>query len=132
MLKIFQALYPEYMDGNQIRYPIEDQLITKMKELHSSDTIPPKPEPHKVLVGWREFEDMLYIWEFCNNFIEFLEIPAFKIEELYVALTYTGKSLVSEPDSQSDNPDLWMEEASMSQLEKRGLGFLNQIHIALT
>jgi|JI9StandDraft_1071089.scaffolds.fasta_scaffold27550_7 hypothetical protein len=76
------------MEGSNIRYPIEDKLITKMKELHGSTEIPSKPEPHKVLVPAKEFEDMLYIFEFCNNFLDFLEIPEFKIEELYVALSF--------------------------------------------
>ena len=35
-----------------------------------------------------EFEQVLYIWEFCNNFSEYLETPLFKIEELRAALVY--------------------------------------------
>jgi hypothetical protein len=41
-----------------------------------------------VLVSGEEFDKLLYVWEFCNNFTEFLEIPQFKIEELKLALCY--------------------------------------------
>lgn len=52
MLKIFTQLYPQYMDGNSIKYPIEDNLIVKMRELHGSEHVPPKPEPHRVHIPW--------------------------------------------------------------------------------
>lgn len=107
---VFQELYPNYMDGNSIKYPIEDKLIVKMKELHGSENIPQKPESHKVLVSAEEFEDLLYIFEFCNNFMDFLEIPEFKIEDLYVALTFQADSLL--PETKEEEEDTWMEEAS--------------------
>ena len=43
MLMVFQELYPNYMEGSQIKYPIEDKLVSKMKELHGSENIPTKP-----------------------------------------------------------------------------------------
>jgi len=126
---VFQQLYPNYMDGNSIKYPIEDKLIVKMKELHGSENIPSKPETHRVLVSAEEFEDLLYIFEFCNNFMDFLEIPEFKIEELYVALTFQGNSLMPEMEEEGD--DNWMEEASTLQLRKKGIGFFNCLIQAL-
>ena len=49
----------------------------------------PKPQLLKVQIESEEFEQLLYIWEFCNNFTEFLDMPGFKIEELRAALSYS-------------------------------------------
>jgi uncharacterized protein YjbK len=38
------------------------------------------------LVSADEFEKLIYIWEFCNNFNDYLDTPAFKLEELKCAL----------------------------------------------
>ena len=35
-----------------------------------------------------EFEGVLYIWEFCNNFDEFLGTPKFRIEDLRLSLRW--------------------------------------------
>lgn len=58
-----------------------------MPELHGATSLKPKPTPHKVLLSGEEFDRLLYIWEFFNNFSEYLETPQFKIEDLKVALT---------------------------------------------
>jgi uncharacterized protein YjbK len=34
---------------------------------------------------------LIYIWEFCNNFNDYLDTPAFKLEELKFALLYTER-----------------------------------------
>ena len=62
----------------------------QLPELHGvkSDQI---PEPHKILVPGDEFEKLIYIWEFCNNFCEYLNTPTFKLEDLKYALSYSSK-----------------------------------------
>ena len=82
MFKVFQNNYPELVDRNQIKYPIEDSLIQRLPELHGADTFPQKPPLKKILVDGKTFERLLYIWEFFNNFSDYLEISTFKLEEL--------------------------------------------------
>jgi DDT domain len=53
-----------------------------MPDLHGADTFPVKPLPKKILVDGETFEKLLYIWEFFNNFYDYLEISTFKMEEL--------------------------------------------------
>lgn len=53
-----------------------------MPLLHGADIFPEKPEPKKMLVTGEQFERLLYVWEFFNNFSDFLSIPNFKLEEL--------------------------------------------------
>ena len=62
-----------------------------MPELHGGFT-KPKPKPMKIDMLAEEFEGVLYIWEFCNNFYEFLETPQFKIEELASCIYYNKES----------------------------------------
>ncbi len=45
-----------------------------MPMLHGADLLPKKPETKKVLVEGPYFERLLYIWEFLNNFGDYLEI----------------------------------------------------------
>lgn len=50
MMKIFSRHYPELVDKNTIKYPIEDKLIKKMPELHGAETISEKPVGKKILL----------------------------------------------------------------------------------
>jgi len=43
---------------------------------------------HPIQLSGLEFEQILHIWEFCNNFSDYLETPSFKIEDLRVALMF--------------------------------------------
>jgi hypothetical protein len=43
MFKIFTKHYPELVDKNTIKYPIEDKLIKRMQLLHCSENFPEKP-----------------------------------------------------------------------------------------
>ena len=70
----FAENYPEYVERNTVRYPIPDQLIAKMPELHGG-LMPDKPKPLKIDIEADAFEKILYIWEFGNNFNEFLDTP---------------------------------------------------------
>ena len=82
---IFSQIHPEFVERNSVRYPIPDHLIERMPELHGG-VMPSKPKPMKIDLEAEEFERVLYIWEFCNNFDEFLRTPQFKIEELVSCL----------------------------------------------
>ncbi len=68
MFKVFASHYPELVDKNTIKYPIEDSLIKRYPELHGAEKFPEKPIPKRVLVDGPTFEKLLYIWEFFNNF----------------------------------------------------------------
>jgi hypothetical protein len=52
------------------------------------------------LLSGEEFDRLLYIWEFFNNFSEYLETPSFKIEDLKIALTFdtTSENSIAEED----------------------------------
>jgi hypothetical protein len=88
-MKLFSQVYPELVDKNTIKYPIEDQLIKKLPLLHGSENFSEKPQLKKVLVDGQDFEKLLYIWEFFNNFSDFLEIQNFKLEELQAAISFS-------------------------------------------
>lgn len=87
-LQIFSKLYPELVDRTTVKYPIEDSLIAKLPELHGVVNLRTKPSPCKIQILSNQFDSLLYIWEFCNNFVEYLEIPEFKLEELQLALEF--------------------------------------------
>ena len=87
-LTIFTNSYPELVDRNSIRYPIKDELLLKLPELHGC-CMDAKPEPFKINVSSDEFEKLIYIWEFSNNFSEYLDTPLFKLEDLKFALNYS-------------------------------------------
>jgi len=127
-LEIFSKLYPELVEKNSIRYPIEDNLIKKLPELHGATQNLIKPSMYKVIIPSEEFDELLYIWEFCNNFSDYLETPFFKIEDLRVALTHQAsdqKSLLEEEDLE------WNEQMGLQQVREKGLNLVNAIHVAL-
>jgi hypothetical protein len=86
---IFQGCYPELVDGNgNIKYPINDNLLRKMPELHDIHELPERPKLFKVfLEDSGEFEDLMQIWEFASNCL--LLPKPFKVEELYAGLKFT-------------------------------------------
>lgn len=47
------------------------------------------PKFKKVLVEVEQFENLLYLWEFFNNFSDFLSLPTFSLTELQAALNFT-------------------------------------------
>ena len=59
-----------------------------MPEIHGSTTLKPPPKGKDILLEPEEFENLLYIWEFFNNFSDFLEIPAFDLSELQASLQF--------------------------------------------
>jgi len=92
---IFSRLYPELVDKQSVRYPIKDNLLNKLPELHGASNLPTKPKPFLIKLNYKDFDQLLYIWEFCNSFSEYLEISEFKIEELRLALTYVEPEPIS-------------------------------------
>lgn len=88
LMKIFQRNYPELVENGNIKYPIEDSLIEKMPQLHGSQNIPEKPKPQPMFITGKEFDEIIFIWEFMNNFYEYVQKDTFYIEELYAALKY--------------------------------------------
>jgi hypothetical protein len=70
---IFSNNYPELIEKNSIKYPIEDTLIRKLPELHGATNIVQKPQMHPILLDAEDFERLLHIWEFCNNFADYLQ-----------------------------------------------------------
>lgn len=50
-LNAFSQAYPDLVEKGQIKYPIEDQLLLKMPELHGTTNLKDKPVPRKVLLA---------------------------------------------------------------------------------
>lgn len=88
-LEVFRRYYPELIEKNTVKYPIDDKLIGMMPELHRVAGLRDPPNLKKVLLGCEDFENLIYLWEFFNNFKDFLEIPNIKLEELQAALSFT-------------------------------------------
>lgn len=51
----FSGQYPEYVDRNQVRYPIPDNLLQELPELHQFSLVE-KPKPLNVTIPAAEFE----------------------------------------------------------------------------
>lgn len=117
MMKIFSKHYPELVDKNSIKYPIEDKLIKKMPELHGAENLPEKPFGKKVLIEGSQFENLMYVWEFFNNFNDFLKCKEFKIEELQAALSFTQKSdEIKLYDYENEDELFWEEKITQQSL----------------
>jgi hypothetical protein len=123
---IFSNLYPELVEKNSVKYPIEDNLISKLPELHGATNLIPKPPMLPINIDPEEFERLLHIWEFCNNFADYLATPIFKLDDLRVALTYTGQ----EWSTLADELD-WTEQMTLVQVREKGLNLINELHWAL-
>jgi hypothetical protein len=76
-ISIFRQLYPDLIEKNSIKYPIDDKLIKQMPNLHGAHMVKEPPQFQQIILVSQEFENLLYIWEFFNNFSDFLEIPTF-------------------------------------------------------
>jgi len=120
------------VERNSVRYPIPDALIAKMPELHGG-VMRDKPASMKIDMEAGEFEGVLYIWEFCNNFNEFLDTPSFKLEELASCLRYGPESdermkmSLSEVESQLD----WTEQMQLKHIREKGFHMVNHLMTSL-
>ena len=130
--QIFSQMYPEYVERSSVRYPIPDALIEKMPELHGG-VLKPKPVPMKIDMPAEDFERLLYIWEFCNNFNEFLDTPSFKIEELAACLAYEkeGDSRLSLSVDEIEDLD-WTEQMQIRHINEKGFHMVNHLLTAIT
>jgi len=107
------------VEGSTIKYPIEDKLIRMLPTLHGSDALPARPDPKKVLIPCAQFEALLGVWEFFNNFVEFLEIDSFALEDLYFALNL-------------DPATLQLDDAvSAEEVREKGVGLQNQLFCSI-
>ena len=126
-LAIFTNSYPELVERNSIKYPIKDELLLKLPELHGCCT-DPKPEPYKIHVSSEEFEKLIYIWEFCNNFSEYLDTPLFKLEDLKFALNHCDEDELS---LKEETELEWSEQMTVKNIREKGLNMINELHTAL-
>ena len=130
--QIFSQMYPEYVERSSVRYPIPDALIEKMPELHGG-VLKSKPVPMKIDMPAEDFERLLYIWEFCNNFNEFLDTPSFKIEELAACLTYEKEGDPRFSLSFEEIEDLeWTEQMQIRHINEKGFHMVNHLLTAIT
>ena len=140
---IFKKYYPELVEKNSIKYPIDDKLMLKMPELHGNSTLREPPQFKKVLLEAEEFENLLYIWEFFNNFSDFLSIPTFPLTELQASLSLVlsedrvHTAFHQEIDSSQEITNdpfqgyTWTQRCTINEIKERGINLINQIHIAL-
>ena len=91
-----------------------------------------------------DFENILYIWEFFNNFADFLSVPYnFTIAELQAALNFTlpeervHTAFYQDVDSSQEFTNdpfqgyTWHQRCSITEIKERGIHLINQLHIAL-
>lgn len=103
----------------------------KLPELHGV-CLDPKPEPFKILVSAEEFEKLIYIWEFCNNFCEYLQTPTFKLEDLKCALSYSEQEdPIAHLSIQGESELEWSEQMRVKHIREKGLHIINSLHAAL-
>lgn len=119
------------MDKHSIKYPIEDNLIKKMPVLHGADLLPAKPQPKAIMCESADFERLVYIWEFLNNFCDFMSLQPFRLEELQLALSFSEKQVqLYSQDPAAEDQD-WEEQINNKTVAKQGFDLVNAIHIAV-
>lgn len=134
---MFRRYYPELIERNQIKYPIDDKLLAQMPELHQHE---PKEAPamKRVLLETKEFENLLYLWEFFNNFKDFLDIPKFSLDELQAALKFDADA--NDPEllearfdrgDDEEEPFTWEQRMTMKEIRESGIDLINQLHSSL-
>lgn len=94
----------------------------------------------KVIINAETFENLLYIWEFFNNFSDFLEIPVFNLQELQASLNFCESPEVvctafsQEIDSSQEiNNDPFQgynhhQKCTITEIKENGINLANQIH----
>ena len=91
-----------------------------------------KPKAMKIDMSAEDFERILYIWEFCNNFNEFLQTPPFKIEELRACLAYLPET---DPRLEMGSEELeemdWTEQMQVKHIKEKGFHMANHLLTAL-
>jgi hypothetical protein len=59
-----------------------------MPQLHGCEALKSRPDPTMMFITNIEFDEVISIWEFLNNFYMYIEKDTFYIEELYSALKH--------------------------------------------
>mmetsp|Transcript_28092 Transcript_28092/g.42497 ORF Transcript_28092/g.42497 Transcript_28092/m.42497 type:complete len:90 (+) Transcript_28092:1298-1567(+) len=78
--------------------------------MHGQADLKAIPSGSQVMIPAETFENLLYIWEFFNNFCDFFQIPNFTISELQASLSMTHgpdeihKSFIPEIESSQEHP----------------------------
>jgi len=118
-----------------------------LPELHGL-VYPAKPVAKPIAASNEEFERLLYIWEFCNNFDEFLNTPKFRIEDLRLALRWGSHPEATDDDECGTQLAVdnfreeqeaaiaaydcsWTEQMTDKQLSELGFNMVNVLHLAL-
>ncbi len=130
--QLFSLSYPEYVERNSVKYPIPDALLVKMPELHGG-LMQDKPKSMEIDMEAEEFEKLLYVWEFCNNFSEFLFTPQFKIEELRACLSYQP---ATDPRTELRIEEVelleWTDKMQLRHINEKGFHMVNLLITAMT
>lgn len=74
----------------------------------------------------------MYVWEFFNNFNDFLKSKEFKIEELQAALSFTQKAEDVKIYNYEDEDEMnWDEKVSQASVAEQGFSLVSSLHITL-
>lgn len=142
-LAVFKQYYPELIEKNSIKYPIEDKLITQMPELHGQMNLKSPPRLKRVLLEAEDFENLLYLWEFFSNFSDYLSLPSFSLLELQAALNFTHSdeqvhaAFRCDIDSSQEITNdpfqgyTWPQRCTINEIKENGFNLMNQLHAAL-
>lgn len=63
-----------------------------MPDLHGANYFKLPPEFKTIIIEYENFENLLYIWEYFNNFSDFFNIPGFDLSELQASLAFTEET----------------------------------------
>lgn len=142
-MMIFKQLYPDLIEKNQIKYPIDDRLIKKMPDLHGGSCIKQTPDLKSIIIEHEDFENLLYIWEFFNNFSDFFQIPVFDLAELQASLAFNDEPSqvqthfeqdVESSQELSNDPLQGYDKnqrCTIEEIRENGFNLVNQIHLVL-
>lgn len=101
------------------------------------------PNLRKVVVEAEDFENLLYLWEFFNNFSDFLNLPTFSLTELQAALSFTlsGDQVQTAFECDIDSSQeitndpfqgyTWHQKCTINEIKEHGFNLINQLHSAL-
>lgn len=131
------------MEKNTIKYPIDDKLIRQMPELHGQLILKDPPRFKEIYVDAEHFENLLYLWEFFNNFSDYLNLPTFSLTELEAALNFTRaddqvhSAFECELDSSQEITNdpfqgyTWHQKCTITEIKEHGFNLVNQLHCAV-
>lgn len=125
------------MERGQVKYPIDDMHIVDMPELHGQLALKQPPKLKKILVEYSAFENLLYLWQFFNNFSDFLSLPNFSLTELQAALNFTHLSEnvhyafecdIDSSEEITNDPFqgyTWHQKCTINEIKQNGFNLIN-------